>query len=85
MNGVFYEIGAELLDIEKSFDTTWHLGFLYKLPESKFLISLIKLISSFLSQRKFRVSVEPEMSSPRDIQTECQKVPSCPTLCTVYI
>jgi hypothetical protein len=32
------------LDIEKAFDTTWHNGLLYKLSAS-----LIKLISSFLS------------------------------------
>jgi hypothetical protein len=41
---------AALLDIEKAFDKTWHLGLLYKLPELKISISLIKLISSFLSQ-----------------------------------
>jgi hypothetical protein len=56
------------LDIGKIFDTTCHLGLLYKLSELKFLISLITHISSFLSQRKFRVSVEGEMSVPRDIQ-----------------
>jgi hypothetical protein len=33
-----------------------------------FSTSLIKLISSFLSNRKFRVSVEGEMSTPREIQ-----------------
>jgi hypothetical protein len=59
---------AVLLDIEKTFDKTWHLVLLYKLSELKFLTSLIKLINSFLSQRKFRVSVEGELSSPRDIQ-----------------
>jgi hypothetical protein len=50
--------------------TTWHLGLLYKLSKFKFLISLIKCISSFLSQRKCRVSVEgeSEISTPRDIQ-----------------
>jgi hypothetical protein len=56
------------LDIEKPFDKTWHLSLLYKLSELKFLISLIKLISSFLSRRKFRVWVEGELSTPRDIQ-----------------
>jgi hypothetical protein len=35
------------LDIEKVFDTTWHLGLLYKLSELKFLISLIKIITFF--------------------------------------
>jgi hypothetical protein len=42
------------LDIEKAFDTTWHTSFLYKLSKLEFSISLIKLISSFLSQRKFK-------------------------------
>jgi hypothetical protein len=58
---------AVFLDTEKFFDTTWHLGLLYKLSEL-FLISLIKLISSFLSHRKCRVSVEGEISMPRDIK-----------------
>jgi hypothetical protein len=56
------------LDNEKAFDTTWHLGLLYKLSELKFLVSLIKYISSFLSQRKFRVLVKGEISMPRAIQ-----------------
>jgi hypothetical protein len=56
-----------LLDIEKAFDITWHFGLLHKLSKLKFSINLIKLISSYLSQRKFRVSVEGEMSKPRGI------------------
>jgi hypothetical protein len=59
---------AVFLDIGKAFDKTWHLCLLYILSELKFSISLIKLISSFLSQRKFRILVEGEMSLPRDIQ-----------------
>jgi hypothetical protein len=39
------------LDIEKAFDTTWHTGLLYKLGKMEFSVNLIKLISSFLSQR----------------------------------
>jgi hypothetical protein len=46
---------------EKALDTTWHLGFLYKLSHLEVSISLLKL-SSFLSQREFRVS-------PRNIRT----------------
>jgi hypothetical protein len=76
---------AVLLDIENAFDKTWHLGLLYKLSELKFSVSLIKLIGCFLSQRKFRVSVEGEISTPRDIQAGCHKVPSCPRHSTVYI
>jgi hypothetical protein len=59
---------AVFLDIEKTFDTTWHTGFLYKLSKLEFSISLIKFISSFLSQRKLRVSVEGEMSTLRVMQ-----------------
>jgi hypothetical protein len=58
---------AAVLDIEKSFDTTWHPGLLYKLSNLNFSTRLMKLISSFLSQQ-FRVSVEGEISTPRYIQ-----------------
>jgi hypothetical protein len=43
------------LGIEKAYEKTWHFGLLYALSELKFSISLIKLISSFLSQRNFRL------------------------------
>jgi hypothetical protein len=59
---------AVFLDIGKAFDTTWQPGLLYKLSKLQFSTSLIKLIGSFLSQRKFRVSVEGEMSTPRYMQ-----------------
>jgi hypothetical protein len=64
---------AVFLAIEKAFVTTWHFGLLYKLPKLKLSISLIKLIRSFLSQRKCGVSIEGEMSTPRDIQAEAQQ------------
>jgi hypothetical protein len=60
---------AVFLDIEKAFDTTWHTGLLYKLSKLEFSFNLIKLVSSFLSQRKFRDSVEGEMSTPRVMQS----------------
>jgi hypothetical protein len=47
---------AVFLDVEKAFDTTWHNGLLYilyKLSEINFSASLFKLVSSFLSNRKF--------------------------------
>jgi hypothetical protein len=69
---------AVFLNTEKAFDATWHLGWLNKLSELKFSISIIKVIRSFLSQRKFRVSVEGEMSTPRDIQTGVAKDPDLP-------
>jgi hypothetical protein len=77
---------AVILDILKAFDTTWHLGLLYKLSKLEFLTNLIKLISSFLSQRKFRVSVEGEMSTPREMQAGVpQGSVLSPTLYNIYI
>jgi hypothetical protein len=77
---------AVFLDIEKTFDTTWHSGVLYKLPKFEFSTSLIKLISSFHSQRKFGASVEGEMSTQRKLRAE---VPEgsvlSPTLYNMYI
>jgi hypothetical protein len=59
---------AVFLDIEKGVDTTWRPGLLYKLSNLKFSTRLIKLISPFLAQRKFRVLVEGEMSTLRYMQ-----------------
>jgi hypothetical protein len=77
---------AVFLDIEKAFDTTWHTGLLYKLCKLEFSGNLIKLISSFLSERKFRVSVEGEMSMPRYMEAGVpQGSILSPTLYKVYI
>jgi hypothetical protein len=54
---------AMILDMEKAFDTTWHSGLLYKLSELGFSTSLIELIASFLTDRKFDLLVEGEFSA----------------------
>jgi hypothetical protein len=59
---------AVFLDIGKASDITWHTGLLYKLSEFQFPTSLVKLVSSFLSQRKSSVSMEGENSTPREMQ-----------------
>jgi hypothetical protein len=74
---------AVFLDIEKAFDTTWHLGLLYKLSKLQFSTNLIKLISSFLSQRNYRVSVEGEMSTPRYMQAGVPRFRPVPYLTPV--
>jgi hypothetical protein len=59
---------------------------LYKLSELEFSTSLIKLISSVLSQRKFSVSVEGEMSAPREMRAGVpQGSVLSPTLYSMYI
>jgi hypothetical protein len=59
---------AVFLHIEKAFDTFWHPGLLYKVSKMEFSSNLIKLIRSSVSERKFGVSMEGEMSTPRDIK-----------------
>jgi hypothetical protein len=59
---------AVFLEIEIAFDTTWHSGLLYKLSNLEISKNFTKLIGSFLLQSKFRVSVEGELSTPREIQ-----------------
>lgn len=58
---------AVFLDIEKAFDTTRHHD-LYKLLKLNFSVSVVKFISSFPADRKFRFLVEGEMSTPGEIQ-----------------
>jgi retron-type reverse transcriptase len=74
------------LDNENAFDTIWHWGLLYNM--SKFEISrrLIQLISWFLSERKFRVSVEGEMATPWEMQAGVpQGSVLSPTLYNIYM
>jgi hypothetical protein len=56
---------AVVLNIEIAFDTTWHCGLLYKLSE--FSTSLVKLITSFLTDRKLEVKVAGEFTTPVEL------------------
>jgi hypothetical protein len=77
---------AVFLDIEKAFDTTWHTGLLYKLTKLNFSTGVTKHINSFLFQRKFRVLVEGEMSTPRCMKAGVtQGSVLSPTLYNLYI
>jgi hypothetical protein len=58
---------AVFFDIEKTSDTTWHPSLLYKLTVLQFSTSLVKPIASFLTNRKFEVSVEGKLSLPRKV------------------
>jgi hypothetical protein len=58
---------AVIFDIEKAFATTWHSGPLSKLSELQFSVSIVKLITPFLTNRNLKISVEGELSPPRKI------------------
>jgi hypothetical protein len=77
---------AVFLDIENSSDTMWHPGLLYKLSKLNFSTRIIKHVSLFLLQWKFRVSVKGEMSTPRCMQARVpQSSILSPTLYNLYI
>jgi hypothetical protein len=77
---------AVFLDIEYAFDTTWHPVLLYKLSKLQFSNNLIKLTSSFLIQRNFRLSAEGEVSTPSyTLAGVLQGSVLSPTLYKLYI
>jgi hypothetical protein len=77
---------AVFLDIEKAFVTTWHSGLLYKLLELEFPTSLVKLIASFLAERKFNIFVEGEFCMPIKTAAVIPQGPVlAPVLCSLYI
>ena len=49
--------GMALLDIEKAYDSVWHKGLLFKMRKYNYPLSLIKLTSSFLSDRSSFVDI----------------------------
>jgi hypothetical protein len=59
--------GLLMLDVEKAFDTVWHDGLLYKLLKLKTPNYLMHMIRSYLGRRSYVVSVNNELSTPRNI------------------
>lgn len=54
-----------LLDIEKAFDTIWHDGLLYKLHKNQTPTYLVKIVQSFITDRKFMVEINGEFSDEK--------------------
>lgn len=77
--------GMILIDIEKAFDRVWHNGLLFKLIQIRTPQYLIKLISSFLSNRSFCVKVNDTMSPETNINFGVpQGAVLSPTLYNIY-
>lgn len=69
--------GAVFLDVSKAFDKVWHTGLLDKLLKHKYPTPLILLIKSFLSNRKFQVTLNDSKST---VKTMTAGVPQGSTL-----
>ena len=57
------------LDITKAFDRVWHKSLLAKLPMFGLHHTLIKWISSFLSDRSIAIRVDGYLSNPHSINS----------------
>lgn len=55
-----------LLDVEKAYDTVWHPGLIYKLYQAGIDPSLVRLITSFLTNRSFQVKYQNSFSSIKE-------------------
>jgi Reverse transcriptase (RNA-dependent DNA polymerase)/Endonuclease-reverse transcriptase len=59
--------GAVFLDVASAFDKVWHSGLITDLIQMHFHPPIIRFIHSYLSNRKFFVSVQEQHSRPRPI------------------
>ena len=59
--------GMILFDIEKAFDRIWHAALIYKLMHFGYPTYIVRLIKSFITQRKFQVTVNNKTSTIRSI------------------
>lgn len=59
-----WKTAAVSLDVEKAFDSVWHDGLRYKLSNIGLPVKLVRLLSSFLTDRTIRVRCEHELSQP---------------------
>ena len=53
---------AVFIDVEKAFDSVWHNSLRYKLMNSELPNEIIRLMSSFISDRTITVKINDEMS-----------------------
>jgi retron-type reverse transcriptase len=60
--------GAIFLDVAKAFDTVWHDGLVYKLHTAGVPLAMVKLLNSFLEDRKFHAKIGNVLSTVREIE-----------------
>jgi hypothetical protein len=78
--------GMILMDIEKAFDSIWHNGLIFKLNKFGFPLYLNKLISSFLADRTFQVTLNGSLSTTKKVPAGVpQGAVLSPTLYSIYI
>jgi hypothetical protein len=58
---------AVFSNVDKASDTTKHSGLLHKVSELQFPTSLVKLIANFLTNKKFKISIEGLFSTPKEM------------------
>ncbi|GFW60001.1 RNA-directed DNA polymerase from mobile element jockey [Trichonephila clavipes] len=78
--------GAVFLDIQKAFDHVWREGLIFKLIKYDFPSPLIKLISSYLADRDFSVSINDTYSSHRPTEAGVEQgTLISPLLFNIYV
>lgn len=55
--------GMVMLDVEKAYDSVWQDGVIYKLTKANFPQYLVKLLTSYLANRTFQVTVNGSRSA----------------------
>jgi hypothetical protein len=60
--------GSIFLDVAKAFDTVWHDGLVYKLHTAGVSLAMVKLLNSFLEDRKFHAKIGNVLSAVREIE-----------------
>lgn len=75
-----------LLDIEKAFDKVWIDGLIYKMLICNYPSAIVRVIQSYLSNRKLQVRINNNFSSERDIRAGVpQDSVLGPALFSIYI